>query len=64
MIRAVERGEVPELPAGVPEPLVALLRRCWALDPAARPSADEVVAEIKQLQVTFVFLNWLTGQKF
>ncbi len=51
MIRAIERGQMPELPPGVPEPLVALLRRCWALNPVDRPTAAEIVVELKPLLV-------------
>ena len=54
MIRAVERGQMPELPPGVPESLVALLRRCWALDPAHRPTAAQLVTELKPLLVHFI----------
>ncbi|QGV79240.1 protein kinase domain-containing protein [Streptomyces ficellus] len=36
----------PDL-AGVPEHLVPLLRRCLAKDPAERPTADEVLGELR-----------------
>jgi hypothetical protein len=54
MIRAIDEGRTPELPDGVPEPLVALLRRCWALNPAARPTAAQLVVELKPLLVLFI----------
>lgn len=55
MITSGERLPVPslaELP-GTPPPAtlygayVALMRRCWAQDPGARPSFSEVIVELR-----------------
>ncbi|MEV6326337.1 bifunctional serine/threonine-protein kinase/ABC transporter substrate-binding protein [Streptomyces sp. NPDC051909] len=37
----------PDL-AGVPEPLLDLVRRCLAKDPAARPTAEEIAGELTE----------------
>ncbi|MEU4273533.1 bifunctional serine/threonine-protein kinase/ABC transporter substrate-binding protein [Streptomyces tanashiensis] len=34
--------------AGLPEPLIGLVRQCLAKDPAARPTADEVAARLTE----------------
>jgi serine/threonine protein kinase len=42
--RAVVAGARPQLPAGVPAPLAALIRRCWDADPRRRPDFAAVYA--------------------
>jgi len=37
-------------PEGTPEALTALVRRCWAQDPAERPSFGEVIVELRALR--------------
>jgi hypothetical protein len=47
---AARKPEVrPEVPDGTPPAMLALLRRCWAGDPAARPAAGQVVEELQGL---------------
>jgi len=36
----------PPLPEGLPDPLQALVSRCWCAEPSQRPSFDEIVAEL------------------
>lgn len=48
VLSGVLRGERPPLSAlreGTPQAIVALITRCWAHDPADRPSALEVAVE-------------------
>ncbi len=49
VIRAVDRGERPALPAGVHAGLGALIARCWAQAPGERPSASDVVVQLAAL---------------
>ena len=42
-------ASVPALPARWPAPIAELIRRCWAQQPADRPSFSEVRAELDQL---------------
>jgi signal recognition particle subunit SEC65 len=39
---------------GVPRPVVDVVQRCLAKDAASRPSFNEVVEMLKQLQITMV----------
>ena len=48
--QAVRAGRRPPLPQGVEPRLAALIERCWAQDPLARPSAGAVAAELGELQ--------------
>ena len=41
---ALPGGTFPGLPA-----YVALLQRCWAQEPQARPSFDDIVAQLRAL---------------
>ena len=43
---AVVHGDRPEVPRGVPRDLVALARACWAHDPFARPTLDQLMADL------------------
>ena len=49
VIRAVGDGRRPDLPAGVDARLSALITRCWAPDPTARPRAAEAVVELASI---------------
>ena len=51
MMEAVRRGDTPALPAGTPDELVALLKRCWALKPSDRPNAAQVLTDLDPLLV-------------
>ena len=55
-----EKGERPEVPSEAPGALLggtfpgfpaycALMRRCWAEDPAERPSFEAVIAELRSM---------------
>ena len=37
-----------EIPDGCPAPLAALMRDCWAHDPAARPTFADIVGRLKE----------------
>lgn len=56
VILALYRGERPERPRGqavhrgLDDDLWNLIIRCWATEPAARPSASEIVAELTRMQ--------------
>jgi len=43
------RPDLAMLPAGCPNALSDLLRRCWAADPSARPSAECMLDELTQM---------------
>ena len=56
VIAVVDRGLRPEIPAASALPTaplrqhsayVALMRRCWATDPAQRPTFDAVISELR-----------------
>ena len=49
IVGAVTGGRRPALPADTDARLRALIERCWAQDPAARPSAAVLVGELAQL---------------
>ena len=49
IMRAVEAGTRPALPADVHAGVRALVTSCWAQDPAARPTAAALVAELAAL---------------
>ena len=54
MITAVvvkaQRPDAGFPPQGTPEEMAALLRRCWAQDPAERPTFADVVVELRALR--------------
>jgi serine/threonine protein kinase len=44
----------PTMPPNVPEPIVALIKRCWDENPEVRPNAEELYQELADLQKKFV----------
>eukprot|EP00884_Botryococcus_braunii_P009138 jgi/Botrbrau1/18225/Bobra.53_1s0082.1 len=49
MAHKVAGGFRPQFPARVPQKVVALIRSCWAQNPADRPSSAEVLASLEGL---------------
>ena len=49
VVAAVGAGRRPLVPQGVDGGVRALVERCWAQDPAARPTAAALVAELAEL---------------
>ena len=52
LYKAFESGERPQVPCEVAEArpeFVALMRKCWATDPATRPTAIAVVRRFRSL---------------
>ncbi len=47
-----QHNQRPEPVPGCPPALQQLMERCWSADPAARPTAEEVVEELRQLFVS------------
>jgi serine/threonine protein kinase len=45
-VRIRDQHLTPTLPEETPQFLVDLVKRCWSVDPAARPSFDEIVTEL------------------
>jgi hypothetical protein len=43
-------GRRPEQSLSCPPALAALVRCCWAVDPAARPSATSLLEQLRALQ--------------
>ena len=48
VINNVTNGKRPKIPAYVPEPIMELIKRCWAQDPKERPSFKEVVVYLEE----------------
>lgn len=46
---AVLSGIRPPVPTSQPRAVTALMERCWAADPMARPSFKECVEKLKQV---------------
>lgn len=46
---ALKNGQIPDRPAGVTDPLWALLKGCFATLPSQRPRAREVVFALETL---------------
>ena len=42
-------GLLPLMRNDTPAPLAALLKACWSLDPADRPSAQQMLQELQHL---------------
>jgi hypothetical protein len=42
-VHQIKERKAPDIPAGLPSSLTAVLRRCFTFDPGARPSATELV---------------------
>lgn len=42
----VSAGSRPEIPSYMPLPLTSLIRRCWAVEPTYRPTAEQVLREV------------------
>lgn len=47
ILQVSQMGLRPAIPANCPHALAALMRRCWASDPAQRPTAAEVAEELR-----------------
>ncbi|KAI9034177.1 kinase-like domain-containing protein [Hyaloraphidium curvatum] len=47
LMRALNRGERPPRPEGVPDGLWELVGRCWAAAPGDRPGFDEIVGVVE-----------------
>lgn len=45
-ISMVSRGERPDLPLTVSPPICSIINACWAQEPSARPSAEEVMRSL------------------
>ena len=43
-------GLLPLMKDDTPAPFAALLKACWSLDPAQRPSAQQMLQELQQMQ--------------
>jgi len=50
VIVEVSKGAFPERPHGCPGDLWFLLRQCWSLEPASRPSATEFIVRIQAVR--------------
>jgi hypothetical protein len=50
LMKKVTTGDRPEIPADVSEAGCKMIKRCWNVDPAIRPSIDEVAAEFEAIQ--------------
>lgn len=51
----VGEGLRPLAAATTPPPLQGLLDACWQRDPAARPTAAQVVAALSQMQARMLY---------
>jgi hypothetical protein len=45
IMRCILSSDMPEIPASCGEMMQELIKRCWSMNPAARPSFDEIFAE-------------------
>lgn len=48
ILQVSQHGTRPDLPATCPEAMADLMQRCWHADAAQRPSAEQVVEELRQ----------------
>jgi hypothetical protein len=48
---AIMRGQRPSMPADILPAYAALMRACWAEEPAARPTFTEIEFKIRKLEV-------------
>ncbi|PSC72637.1 kinase [Micractinium conductrix] len=48
IIQVSQHGSRPDIPADCPPALAALMQRCWEADPALRPTAAQVVEDVRQ----------------
>lgn len=47
LMKMIQEGRCESLPDDAPEPYAAIIKRCWAMAPEDRPSADQVAHELK-----------------
>lgn len=45
--QAIVSGKHPKIPDDIPQSFSTLIKQCWQLDPASRPSMNDVVASLK-----------------
>ena len=51
-LAVMERGLRPDIPAGTPAALAALICDCWAAVPASRPSFPDIVSRLSMVANT------------
>lgn len=52
-LQVAKNSRRPELPNGLPGPLVKLLKACWDQDPLNRPACPEILKELHQISSEF-----------
>eukprot|EP01104_Vermistella_antarctica_P017297 TRINITY_DN6101_c0_g1_i1.p1 TRINITY_DN6101_c0_g1~~TRINITY_DN6101_c0_g1_i1.p1 ORF type:complete len:869 (+),score=173.02 TRINITY_DN6101_c0_g1_i1:217-2823(+) len=55
IVRAIDQGKLPAVPAGAPDAYGRLVKDCWQSDPIQRPSFKGVVNRLQQMQAANVF---------
>jgi TPR repeat protein len=54
ILQAIRKGTRPEIPSSCGEFMQGLIRRCWAMDPAVRPSFQEILTEFQGVNFKIV----------
>jgi hypothetical protein len=49
LMKKVITGERPELPVSMNETVKEMIGRCWSVDPKARPTFDEIVMRLHEI---------------
>jgi len=58
VVRAIDQGDMPELPAGTHEDLAQLVEDCWKNEPDDRPDFEEIAARLAELYAGFEADGW------
>ena len=51
VLRQIIEGARPRIPDEVPGQFAEMIRRCWEVDPAKRPSFEEMLPIFQQLDI-------------
>lgn len=62
VILAISRGEIPSRPRGLHDRLWKLMLQCWRLVPSARPSAGNILEDIRSFWGSDELERWMSGQ--
>lgn len=46
IMRAIDRGQRPEIPDNCPLPYKQLIQRCWCRDPKLRPTFEQILEQL------------------
>lgn len=52
IVRAIDHGELPEIPEDTMEELKELTEDCWKMEPEDRPNFEEIVARLQHIYET------------